>query len=70
MGKIVGLKELRENINKYAARVKSGESLIVMRRSDPLFKISPVDEGEWEEVIDFTEIYKGGVDIGDLLSRL
>jgi antitoxin (DNA-binding transcriptional repressor) of toxin-antitoxin stability system len=70
MGKIIGLKELREDINKYVARIKNGESLIVMRRSDPLFKITPVDEGEWEEVVDFTKIYKGGVDINDLLTRL
>ncbi len=70
MEKIIGLKELRENIDKYADRVKSGESLVVMRRSDPLFKITPVNEGEWEEVVDFTKIYRGGVNVEDLLSRL
>lgn len=28
------------------------------------------NEGSWEEVIDFTKIQKGGVDIQDILSRL
>ncbi|MFP4022782.1 MAG: type II toxin-antitoxin system Phd/YefM family antitoxin [Candidatus Paceibacterota bacterium] len=70
MEKFVGLKELRENMEQYAKRVKRGESFIIMRRSTPLFKISPVEEGEWEEVIDFTKIKKGGADIKDILSRI
>jgi prevent-host-death family protein len=70
METMIGLKELRENVDKYVARVKNGESLIVMRRSDPLFKITPVDEGEWERVIDFTKIHKGGLNIEDLISRI
>jgi len=41
-----------------------------MKRSEPIFKISPVDEGQWETVIDFTKIRKGGIEIGELLSRL
>ena len=72
MNKFVGLKELRENMEKYSRRVKKGESLIVMRRSTPLFKISPVEDEEerWEEVVDFNKIKKGGVDIEDILSRI
>ena len=72
MNKFVGLKELRENMEKYSRRVKKGESLIVMRRSTPLFKISPVEveTDEWEEVVDFTKIKRGGVDIKDILSRI
>jgi len=69
MEKIIGLKELRYNIDKYADEVKKGKTLIVVRRSKPLFKISPPEE-EWEEVVDFTKIKKGGVDIQDILSRL
>ncbi len=72
MDKFIGLKELRENMEKYTKRIKKGESLIVLRRSVPLFKISPVEdkEEEWEEVIDFTKIKKGGADIKDILSRI
>ncbi len=72
MEKFVGLKELRENMEKQIKRVKRGENLIIMRKSTPLFKISPIEDDaeEWEEVIDFTKIKKGGVDIKDILSRI
>ncbi len=72
MDKFIGLKELRENMEKYTKLIKSGESLIVLRRSVPLFRISPVEEKEeeWEEIIDFTKIKKGGIDIKDILSRI
>jgi prevent-host-death family protein len=67
----VGLKELRQNVAKYAKKVKSGHSFVVMKHSRPLFKISPLeDDARWEEVIDFTKIKKGGIDIDDLLARL
>lgn len=66
----VGLKELRQNVDKYIREVKRGNSLIVMRKTVPVFKLSPVNEGDWEEVIDFTKIRKGGVDIKEVLSRL
>ncbi len=72
MDKFIGLKELRQNMEKYVKQVKKGESIVVLRRSIPLFKISPVEnkEDDWEEVIDFTKIKKGGVDIKDILSRI
>ncbi len=69
---IVGLKELRENMQTYAARVKKGESFTVVKKSKPLFKISSLDEdGElWETIIDFTKIRKGGIPAKELLSKL
>ncbi len=69
---IVGLKELRENIESYISKVKEGGSFIVVRKSKPVFKISPPEEDVsfWEPVVDFTKIKKGGVAIADLLSRL
>ena len=69
---IVGLKELRENMENYIAEVKKGKSFIVVRRSKPILKISAPDEddGMWEEAVDFTKINKGGIAISDLLSRL
>lgn len=70
--KIVGLKELRENIQTYIAQIEQGKSFTVVRRSRPIFTISPPDQetGQWEPVIDFTKIKKGGVKIDDLLARL
>jgi len=69
MEKIVGLKELRENVDKYVGEIVKGHSFVIVRRSKPLFKIVPVEE-EWEEIVDFTKIRKGGVNIKELLSRL
>lgn len=69
MEKVVGLKELRENTEKYVRDVGQGETYVVMRKSKPLFRIAPLEE-EWEEVVDFTKIRKGGVDIDEILSRL
>lgn len=69
MEKIIGLKELRQNVQKYVSDVGRGNSFVVVRRSKPLFKLTPLEE-EWEEVIDFTKIRKGGVNIKELLSRL
>jgi prevent-host-death family protein len=71
---IVGLKELRENAEVYIREVENGRSFLVMRRSKPIFKIVPVDEwgdeGNWETLIDFTKIKKGGVPIEDVLKVL
>ncbi len=69
MEKIVGLKELREHTAKYVRDVGQGASYVVVRRSRPLFRITPLQE-EWEEVVDFTKIRKGGMNIKDVLSRL
>lgn len=67
---IIGLKDLRQNVVKYARQVQKGSSYIVMKRSKPLFKICPVPDETWEEVIDFTKIKHGGIDIESLLKRL
>lgn len=68
---IVGLKELRADIENYIAEVKKGKSFIVVRRSKPVLKISsPEDEDVWEEIVDFTKIKKGGIALSELLSRL
>lgn len=69
---IVGLKELRENMQTYASRVEKGESFTVVKKSRPLFKISSLDEDEelWETIIDFTKIRKSGIPAKELLSKL
>jgi antitoxin (DNA-binding transcriptional repressor) of toxin-antitoxin stability system len=69
---ILGLKELRENMQKYTSLVKKGQSFIVVKKSKPVFKISAVeeDEGLWETVIDFTRIRKGGIPAEELLAHL
>ena len=74
LNNIVGLKELRENTEAYINAVKKGRSFVVVRRSKPVFKVTPVDEwgdeGIWETVVDFTKIRKGGVPAEDVLASL
>ena len=70
MKNIIALKALRENMQEYAQKVQEGRSFIVFKKSKPLFKISPIEEEFWEEVIDFTKIKKGGINIKELLQRL
>jgi prevent-host-death family protein len=71
MHNIIGLRELRNNVGEYAKAVAKGESFIVVKQSKPIFKISPVDEEEnWETVIDFTKIKKGGVPIEDIVAAI
>lgn len=67
----IGLKELRENTERYIKRVQKGDSFVVFRRSQPIFRLSPADEEDnWETVIDFTEIDKDGVPARDVLHVL
>lgn len=71
---VIGLKDLRENTESYIAAVEKGRSFTVVRRSKPIFKLVPVDEwgdeGEWETIIDFTKIRKGGVPAEIVLEHL
>jgi len=71
MENLIALKDLRLNMEKYATEVKAGKSFIVLKQSKPLFKITPIDDDDsWEEVINFTKIKKGGVDLDALLAAL
>ena len=68
---IVGVKALRENLEDYITQINKGASFTVVRRSKPVFNITPVvPDDTWEEIIDFTRIKKGGVKIEEILSRL
>ena len=72
MDKIIGLKDLRENLPAYAEKIQGGDCFVVVKKSKPLFRICPVDEDEslWETVVDFTKIKNGGVGVRELLNRL
>jgi len=71
---IVGLKELRENMDSYISGVQKGKSFIVVRRSQPIFRLTPVDiwgdAGVWETVVDLTKIKKSGVPLDDVIASL
>lgn len=62
-------------MDKYARGVRRGDEYIVMKHNKPIFNISQVkdpwgDEGEWESVVDFTKIRRGGVPAEDVLAAL
>lgn len=68
---ILGLKELRENMQKYASLVEKGESFVIVKKSKPLFKlVSPESNEQWETVADFTKINKKGVLATEVLKVL
>jgi prevent-host-death family protein len=70
MEAIISLKELRQDVSKYAKQVERGKTFVVVKRSQPLFRISPVEEEGWETVIDFTSFQKGGIPADALVKRL
>lgn len=72
---IVGLKDLRLNIEKYIRLIQKGHSFTVIRKSTPVFKLEPIDEwgdeGTWETVADFSDFRpEGGILASDLLKSL
>jgi len=71
---IIGLKEFRENADKYINAIASGRSFTIVRRSKPVFNITPVDEwgdeGTWKPLLDFTKIKKGGIKAEEIISSL
>lgn len=74
MSKIIGLKDLREHMESYISQVEKGRSFVVVRKSKPVFQLTPIDEwgdeGIWETVVDFTKIKKGGVPAHEVLASL
>lgn len=71
---IIGLKELRENTGKYIRAVARGKSFTVVRRSKPVFHITPVDEwgdeGQWETLLDLTKGKDKGITAEMLFNRI
>ena len=77
---IIGLKELRDNVDVYIAAVKKGKKFTVFRHSKPVFSISSPEEAEydleeldgpgWKTLIDFTKIRKGGVPVEEVIASI
>lgn len=71
---IIGLKDLRENTEEYINKVRRGREFTVVRKSEPVFKITPVDiwgdEGTWEVVADFRKLNANGVAAHEVLRSL
>ena len=70
---IIGLKELRENFPDYIQDVSKGQSFVVVKRSQPVFRIVPIkgeSEDIWEQVIDLTQINPDGVPASQVLRAI
>jgi len=71
---IIGFKEFRLNADKYINAVRRGKFFTIVRRSKPVFNITPVDEwgdeGVWESVVDFRNKKGKGIKTGNLLKLL
>lgn len=71
MEDIIGLKELRGNMNNWINQIQKGKSFLVVRKSRPVFKIVPPEtEEQWETVADLTAISKNGVSAKKILIEL
>lgn len=67
----VSLKELREKFPLYIEAISRGRSFTVVKRSKPIFQLSPIsDEGNWETIADFTSISERGVSAEEVLAQL
>ncbi len=55
---IIGLKELSQNAGKIADRVAKGERFTVVKRSKPVFTISPpINNSDFESVDSWVQKY-------------
>ncbi|MDR2063207.1 MAG: type II toxin-antitoxin system prevent-host-death family antitoxin [Candidatus Nomurabacteria bacterium] len=65
---IISLKDFRNNVQKYADMVEDGDTFVVMKRSEPIFKVVSPRE-EWEE-IDLTDENDNGMPIEEFKAIL
>ncbi len=72
----IGLRELRTNLTYYTKVVQKGKTITVFNHNQPVFKVTPItkdpfgDEGNWQTLIDFTEINPNGVALEEVLKSL
>ncbi len=72
---IIGLKDLRINMDKYIKAVDKGQSFTVVRRSKPIFAVTPLDEwgdpvGVWKPLLDFRELDPKGVEVEKIIAAI
>jgi len=71
MKNIIGLKDLRENMDNFVTKVGQGGSFLVVKKSKPIFMMMPPDTEEmWDTIVDFTNVSKKGVSAKAILKEL
>lgn len=72
--RIIGLKEFRLNTEEYIKKLRKGQSFTVVRRSSPVFNLTPVDDDDdehlWHTVLDFSKTKRGSMPMEDFLKVL
>lgn len=48
----VGVRELRQHLNRYLDRVKAGETLVVTKRGRPIARLVPAASAGYEELVE------------------
>jgi len=68
MQNILSLKDFRTKLTDYTKRVsEKGDSFVVFKKSKPVFMVVPIDhDGEWQTVLNFSEINPKGVTFKDI----
>ncbi len=68
---LITVKELREDLPAIINKVSRGGEFLVFKKSKPVFRLlAPETDEDWETVVDFTKIKKGGVKISELLKAI
>ncbi|MFZ1812142.1 MAG: hypothetical protein WAU02_01285 [Candidatus Saccharimonadales bacterium] len=64
----ITLKQFRTDMPRVIEEIAKGRSFTVIKRSQPVFEITPAKEEVWD--LDFTEIASDGVPIEQVLTAL
>lgn len=71
MSETVGVRDLRQNLSKYLARVKEGESLTVTERGEVVARLGPPDDGLSEHQRKLLRLFPGTkLAKGDLIEAI
>jgi prevent-host-death family protein len=68
--KTVGVRELRQNLSRYLARVKEGETLTVTERGQEVARLVPSPEAVDPYYLKLAEKYGATIPKGDLLEAI
>jgi prevent-host-death family protein len=68
--KTVGIRELRQNLSRYLARVKEGETLTVTERGQEVARLVPSPEAVDPYYLKLAEKYGATIPKGDLLEAI
>lgn len=67
----MSLKDFRIKLSQYTKTIEEDhKSLLVLRKSKPVFRVVPIDHEDWATIADFTEISQTGAPVQKVLAAL